>query len=276
MEQIFELKDKDKITGEIYLITNITENKLYVGQTRSHRMNKGKYRPFGSKCRFKDHISEAINNTKKNQCVYLNNAIRKYGSDNFKTELIEKCEVIDLNKREQYYILKYNSLFPNGYNLTTGGQVLPCDNNIVNNAQKNNPKKRGREFGFKHTQETINKMKERLTDNDLLLAKKNTMTSVMTSYYDNKKVDILSQYILDDDITKYIKPVCKKNSNEVYNYIIRIEGRKLTLAKEDDSLEQKYKRLLDILTTVKIKQNGMKCNEVKRKIIKKKIIKIIK
>jgi len=255
MEPILELKEKDKVTGEIYLITNINENKSYVGQTRSHRLNKGKYRPFGSIGRFKDHISEAINNTKKYQCVYLNNAIRKYGSANFKFELIEKCEVINLNKREQYYISKYNTLFPNGYNLTIGGQVLPSDNNVVNNAQKNEPKKRGRGFGFKHTKDTINKMKERLTDKDLLEAKKNTMAVSMSSYYDNKKIEILSKYTLDDDLTKYIKPVCKKNSKEIHGYIIRINGRKLTLAKEDDSLEQKYQRLLDVLTKVKTKQN---------------------
>jgi group I intron endonuclease len=261
MEPILELKDKDKVSGEIYLITNIIDNKLYVGQTRSHRMNKDKYRPFGSIGRFKDHISEAINNTKKYQCVYLNNAIRKYGSDKFKIELIEKCEVKDLDKKEQYYISKYNTLFPNGYNLTIGGQVLPSDNNVVNNAQKNVPKKRGRDFGFKHTDETINKMKERLTDENLLKAKKNTMATAMTSYYDNKKIEILSTYNLDDDVNKYIKPVCKKNSKEVHGYIIRIDRRKLTLAKEDDSLEQKYQRLLDILTKVKKQQSELKCNE---------------
>jgi group I intron endonuclease len=255
METILELKDKEKVTGEIYLITNINENKLYVGQTRSHRLNKGKYRPFGSIGRFKDHISEAINNTKKNQCVYLNNAIRKYGTEKFKVELIEKCDISNLDKREQYYIAKYNTLYPKGYNLTLGGQVFTCDNNVVNNAEINESKKRGRGFGFKHTQETINKMKERLTDNNLLEAKKNTMASVMTSYYDNKKFEILSQYILDEDVTKYIRPVCKKNSKDIYDYIIRINGRKLTLAKENDSLEQKYQRLLNVLTKVKTKQN---------------------
>ena len=98
-------------------------------------------------------------------------------------------------------------------------------------------------------------MKERLTDKDLLEAKKNTMATSMSSYYDNKKIEILSKYTLDDDLTKYIKPVCKKNSKEIHGYIIRINGRKLTLAKEDDSLEQKYQRLLDVLTKVKTKQN---------------------
>ncbi len=258
MEPILELKDKDKVIGEIYLITNTSQNKVYVGQTRSHRMNKDKYRPFGSIGRFKDHISEAINNTKKNQCSYLNNAIRKYGSDKFKVELLEKCDVNDLDKREQHYIEKYNSLFPNGYNLTKGGQVFSCDNDVVNNAPKNEPKKRCRGFGFKHTEETINKMKERLTDENLLNAKKQTMANAMTSYYDNKKIETLLQYTLDDNIEKYIKPVCKKDSEEVHDYIIKIDGRKLTIASKNDTLDTKYDRLKNILTTVKTKQTNVK------------------
>jgi group I intron endonuclease len=258
MEPILELKDKEKVIGEIYLITNTSQNKVYVGQTRSHRMNKDKYRPFGSIGRFKDHISEAINNTKKNQCSYLNNAIRKYGSDKFQVELLEKCDVNDLDKREQYYIEKYKSLFPNGYNLTKGGQTFSCDNDVVNNAIKNEPKKRGRDFGFKHTEETINKMKDRLTDKNLLNAKKQTMSIYMTSYYDNKKIEILLQYILDDDIEKYIKPVCKKDSEVIHDYIIRINKRKLTLASKNDTLVTKYDRLKNILTEVKKKQSNVK------------------
>ena len=33
--------------------------------------------------RFKDHISEAKCNTKKNQCWYLNNAIRHYNANSY-------------------------------------------------------------------------------------------------------------------------------------------------------------------------------------------------
>ena len=56
---ILNLNEKHKITGEIYKITNKISNKLYVGQTLSHRKNKGKYRPFGHIARLNDHISES-------------------------------------------------------------------------------------------------------------------------------------------------------------------------------------------------------------------------
>ena len=65
------LNDNSQVVGHIYLITNIQTNKQYVGQTLSHRKNKTKYRPFGYQGRFKDHISEAVCNTKKNNVIIL-------------------------------------------------------------------------------------------------------------------------------------------------------------------------------------------------------------
>jgi hypothetical protein len=70
----------DKVVGEIYKMTNTTNGKKYIGQTRSHRLNHGKYRPFGSSGRFNDHISEA-NSNKKHTSRYLNHALIKYGKD---------------------------------------------------------------------------------------------------------------------------------------------------------------------------------------------------
>ena len=37
----------DKVVGEIYKITNTINGTHYIGQTRSHRLNHNKYRPFG-------------------------------------------------------------------------------------------------------------------------------------------------------------------------------------------------------------------------------------
>ena len=70
------LNDSSNVLGHIYVITNLITKKQYVGQTVSHRKNRNKYRPFGFEGRFKDHISEALCNTKKKQCNYLNNSIR--------------------------------------------------------------------------------------------------------------------------------------------------------------------------------------------------------
>ena len=138
------LNDSSQVIGNIYIITNTTTNKQYIGQTVSHRKNHNKYRPFGYEGRFKDHISEAICNTKKKQCNYLNNSIRQYGKEVFKVELITTCNKEELDTLEELYIKQYNTLYPNGYNLTKGGKVFRSINPDIEPTNPTNiPKKRG-------------------------------------------------------------------------------------------------------------------------------------
>jgi len=103
MDDLLEKEDSHKIIGEIYKITNLITNKMYVGQTRSHYLNKGKYRPFGHIGRFKKHLSEARRINNICSCSYLNSSINKYGAENFKCELIINCEI------EQLDIMKENT-----------------------------------------------------------------------------------------------------------------------------------------------------------------------
>jgi hypothetical protein len=112
----------ENVYGEIYKITNTINNKVYIGQTRTHRKNKDKYRPYGYLGRFNTHISDALCNTKKSQSRYLASSIRLHGKENFVIELVERCLSEELNEREIYYISHYNSMYPNGYNLTSGGK----------------------------------------------------------------------------------------------------------------------------------------------------------
>ena len=116
------LDDNQHMLCDIYIITNIVTNKQYVGQANTHRLNNGKYRPFGYQRRLKDHISEAICNTKKKQCTYLNNSIRKHGEDNFKVQLLERCLPENANATEIKYISEKSTLYPSGYNLSLGGR----------------------------------------------------------------------------------------------------------------------------------------------------------
>ena len=111
-----------KVRGEIYIATCSVSNKQYVGQTQTHVLNHGVYRPYGTEKRWKSHVSEAINNTKKNQCVYLNNAIRKHGAKTFTVRTLIICDLEQLDEYEIHYINEYNTLSPNGYNLLEGGR----------------------------------------------------------------------------------------------------------------------------------------------------------
>lgn len=118
------LEDKEKVQGQIYIMVNTKTCKKYVGQTVTHRKNHSKYRPFGYIGRFKDHISEALCNTKTKQCRYLNNAIRMYGKEAFTVSLLHTCPLNELDSWETHYIQEENSLYPNGYNLTKGGKTF--------------------------------------------------------------------------------------------------------------------------------------------------------
>lgn len=52
----------------------------------------------------------------------ISNAIQKYGKDNFKFEIIlQGLEMKYILSMETYFIKEFNTLSPNGYNLTTGG-----------------------------------------------------------------------------------------------------------------------------------------------------------
>jgi group I intron endonuclease len=117
------LDDPTQRYCEIYKITNLTTDKCYVGQAVSHILNHKRYRPYGHEGRFRCHVSEAFS-TKKNQCHYLNNSIRKHGVEDFVVELLECCEISVANDREIHYIQQFNTLFPNGYNLKNGGSVF--------------------------------------------------------------------------------------------------------------------------------------------------------
>ena len=79
----------------IYKITNIQNNKVYIGQT---------IRPIQE--RFKRHINDAINNILD---THFARAIRKYGKENFIIEKIDEANnQEELNNKEQYWIRKYN------------------------------------------------------------------------------------------------------------------------------------------------------------------------
>ena len=121
------LDDENLRYCEIYKLINLENNKIYIGQAVSHILNHKRYRPYGAKGRFRCHISEAFSK-KQNQCHYLNSAIKKYGSRNFNLEIIDYCELDIADELETKYITKYNSLYPNGYNLKIGGKTFRhCD-----------------------------------------------------------------------------------------------------------------------------------------------------
>jgi group I intron endonuclease len=94
----------------IYKITNIKNNKIYIGLTTEKSIQE----------RFRKHNVEA-RCTSDNR--YFLNAIRKYGASSFRLEEIDRATTLEeLKNKEIYYIKFYNSRDRKiGYNLSEGG-----------------------------------------------------------------------------------------------------------------------------------------------------------
>lgn len=95
----------------IYQAINKINGKSYVGQTvRSLRVRKNEH---------KSHAFKLYSNT------VFSKALRKYGIDGFEWKVLYRANSLDeLNKMEQLYISKENSLATNktGYNIEVGGK----------------------------------------------------------------------------------------------------------------------------------------------------------
>ena len=93
--------------GYIYIIKNKVDNKCYIGQTIEKDINT----------RWNKHKR----NINSDGCPALYGAFRKYGLNNFDFKIICICFDEACDDLETYYISKFNSIAPNGYNLESGG-----------------------------------------------------------------------------------------------------------------------------------------------------------
>lgn len=88
----------------LYSITNIINSKQYIGFTKQFPEKR-----FKQHCKFEKSV--------------ISKAIQKYGQENFKFEVIlQGLNKDDILYMEIHFINEYNTLSPNGYNLTTGGE----------------------------------------------------------------------------------------------------------------------------------------------------------
>lgn len=79
-----------KLKSGIYKITNLVNNKIYIGQTVNFIKRKS------------EHFVKLHKNIHVN--AHLQNSYNKYGLDSFVFEIIERCDLKILTEREQFYI----------------------------------------------------------------------------------------------------------------------------------------------------------------------------
>lgn len=131
--------------GCIYKLTCKTSGLSYIGQTKHT-----------SKYRWNQHIWEA-KHPEVSQSRKLNNAICKYGIDDFIIEDVLECDESELDHWEIVFIEKFQT-FENGYNLTKGGKA----NQVVSDETREKLSK-----ALKGRPKNVKDNRKRIEDNNL-------------------------------------------------------------------------------------------------------------
>jgi group I intron endonuclease len=175
-EEDFELE----ISMVVYKTTNLINGKIYVGQDSK---NNPEYLGSGT---------------------ILKRAIKKYGKENFKKEILEECyDKDELDEKEKYWIKELNSI-EDGYNITKGGDgCLGCkqseetkEKRRLKNIGEKNPM-----FGKKLSEESLAKRSEKVKREGTYSVEKNGNFK-----YKLEKKDLYNLFIIEN---KTIKDISK-------------------------------------------------------------------
>jgi group I intron endonuclease len=134
-------------TAFLYKVTNKMNGMSYIGVTVNPKKR------WASHCR-------SVGNSR----LLLKNAILKHGADNFEMQLLCKAPQVFCYELEQKAIAVYNTLKPNGYNLSAGGLgslgLIGKQNGCFGRTGEKHPNfgKPGYRTGMLHTSETKEKM----------------------------------------------------------------------------------------------------------------------
>lgn len=114
----------------IYVIRNLVNCKVYIGQTKDLAQRKA------------GHLYAMRKDT--NRPLYR--SMRKHGIENFTFEVLEECADEAVNEREQHWVAHFDSFNPEkGYNLTNGGKQH--FEHSVQTRQKISDVRRGQKLG---------------------------------------------------------------------------------------------------------------------------------
>jgi group I intron endonuclease len=190
--------------GYIYMVENKINKKKYIGQSLQQDINN----------RWKQHKS--LKKTSIGQILF--NAYQKYGIDNFKFKILCICFDDDTNNYEIEYIKKYNTLYPNGYNLLIGGNNKKHNEYTINVLKQKLSGENHPNYGKKFSTErrinmSIVRRKE-LNPNygkKLSNEQKNKISNTMLSFNKDKRE------LINDKIKETLKFKIK-NCKKVFQY----------------------------------------------------------
>lgn len=187
----------------IYKITNLINNKIYIGQAVDLRVRIRTHEKYDTPEKYNGSLSFE---NEKNMPIHL--AIMKYHLCNFKIEIIEECKQSELNEKEKYWISYYDCKVPKGYNLTDGGQgncYLSGENNHFN----------------KYKKETIDEIKKMLKEGK-------TYNEIFSAYPEVNKSSIYSINLGKS----------WKDENETYPLNNKFKNSKFTIEQQENIVNE--------------------------------------
>lgn len=254
------------VKSVIYKIKCLKNDTIYIGQTVTHKKTRGKYYVYGIHSRMNEHIYAS---KRSNAPLYVD--IRKYGSEFFNIKVLEECEIKDASNREAFYINKYNSLIPNGYNkqkvsrsykskIEIDPKIDDVIKIIVKGIKKDSKLSFVRIYLYKkdNTNERINFQRKDCTfDENLNRAIKFSKKITSNIIYDAS----LKENPTFDDLYKYKIQRCEKLNitkikiylcdNSIFLYFYNNNENEyselITFGSKKDSYEEKHKKAFDFL-----------------------------
>lgn len=217
--------------------------------------------------RWNSHVSEALNPNSSNNCLLLNNAIRKYGRDSFTVEILEdNIPSEQLADKEAYYIEKYHAYYLDppymGYNMTKGGEgALKYSDEEILQAWKEGltVQKISNKIGA--SRETV---RSRLTSLGITQEERIKRGVEQTSHNQSEFEEYKEELLILYREGKTVEEICKilrRSENTITKYF-----RKLGITKEE-ALGRRSKRIYQIdIKTNKILNIFCSCAEAARNI----------
>ena len=196
----------------VYVHTNMLNGKQYVGlSSTSIEDRAGK------------------NATKYKNCKYFWRAIQKYGWDNFThVVLVDNLTHEQAMELEKYYIHQLNTMYPNGYNLTSGGdsgwQMTETVKLKISEALKGNKNR----IGHKNSEETNKKTSRRMMHNTYCCGRKySESTKTLLREHQPNRVEVNQYTKTGEYVASYLSVVEAGKKTGIHPNNIRavIKGR---------------------------------------------------
>jgi len=114
------MAEEDYTKGDIYMVTSKTTGLSYIGAAKKYMGEN--LQKWGTHGRWVRHVLDSGKESRAEYNSVFHTAIRELGKDDFEVKTIDECLIEELDEKETYYIKHYNTLHPNGYNMTEGGR----------------------------------------------------------------------------------------------------------------------------------------------------------